>query len=50
MTPMWISVITTVLLRVPTAYGIAYLTRSEPLSYRKARVVFISIGLVTLVP
>lgn len=28
MTPMWISLITTVLLRMPIAYGIAYLTRS----------------------
>lgn len=28
MTPMWISLFTTVVLRVPTAYGIAYLTRS----------------------
>ena len=28
-TPMWISIITTVVLRVPVAYGIAYLTRSE---------------------
>ena len=29
MGPMWISLITTVFLRVPIAYGIAYLTRSE---------------------
>lgn len=29
MTPMWISIITTVILRVPTAYGLAYLTRTE---------------------
>ena len=28
MTPMWISLITTVILRVPVAYGIAYFTRS----------------------
>ena len=28
MTPMWISLITTVVIRVPLAYGIAYLTRS----------------------
>jgi len=28
MTPMWISLIAAVLLRVPTAYGLAYLTRS----------------------
>ena len=29
MTPMWISFITTVVIRVPIAYGIAYFTRSE---------------------
>ena len=29
MTPMWISIITTVVIRVPIAYGLAYLTRSE---------------------
>ena len=29
MTPMWISIITTVIIRVPIAYGIAYFTRSE---------------------
>lgn len=29
MTPMWISVITTVIIRVPIAYALAYLTRSE---------------------
>ena len=28
-TPMWISIATTVLLRLPVAYGLAYLTRSE---------------------
>ena len=28
MTPMWISVISTVVLRIPVAYGIAYFTRS----------------------
>ena len=27
-TPMWISVISTILLRVPAAYGLAYLTRT----------------------
>ena len=27
-TPMWISMISTVALRIPVAYGIAYLTRS----------------------
>ena len=29
MTPMWISMISTILIRVPVAYGLAYLTRSE---------------------
>jgi len=28
-TPMWVSIISTIILRVPTAYLIAYLTRSE---------------------
>ena len=28
-TPMWISIISTILIRVPTAYIVAYLTRSE---------------------
>ena len=31
-TPMWISIISTVVLRIPVAYGIAYLTRSAELS------------------
>ena len=33
MTPMWISLITTVAVRVPLAYGISYMTRSEELPY-----------------
>ncbi len=33
MTPMWISLITTVALRVPIAYGISFLTRTEALPY-----------------
>lgn len=38
MTPMWISIITTVIIRVPIAYAIAYFTRSEaqPTARRKA--------------
>jgi len=28
MTPMWITMLTSVCLRIPTAYGLAYLTRS----------------------
>lgn len=31
MTPMWISLITTVVIRVPLAYGLAYITRSPEL-------------------
>ena len=33
MTPMWISLITTVAIRVPVAYGISFLTRSEELPF-----------------
>ena len=33
LTPMWISLITTVLIRVPVAYGISYLTRTPSLPY-----------------
>lgn len=33
MTPMWISLITTVAIRVPLAYGISYLTRTPELPY-----------------
>lgn len=33
MTPMWISLITTVVVRVPIAYGISFLTRSEDLPF-----------------
>lgn len=33
MTPMWISLITTVAFRVPVAYGISFLTRSEELPH-----------------
>lgn len=29
MTPMWISIFTTIIIRIPVAYGIAYLTRSD---------------------
>lgn len=33
MTPMWISLITTVGIRIPLAYGISFLTRTEALPY-----------------
>jgi putative MATE family efflux protein len=43
MTPMWISLITTVVLRVPVAYGIAYLTRSEAYPTGRPESTFISL-------
>lgn len=43
MTPMWISLVTVVLLRVPTAYGLAYLTRSELYPTGRPESVFISL-------
>ena len=33
MTPMWISLITTVAIRVPVAYGISFATRTAQLPY-----------------
>ncbi len=43
MTPMWISLITTVAVRVPIAYGISYLTRSELLPYGRSECIQISL-------
>lgn len=43
MTPMWISVFTTVVVRVPIAYGIAYLTRTPELPGGRQECVFISL-------
>ena len=43
MTPMWISLITTVAVRVPIAYGISYLTRSEALPFGDSRCIQISL-------
>ncbi len=51
-TPMWISIISTILLRVPTAYIMAWLTRSElypkghPLSLPTSLLVSWSLGMV----
>ncbi|MBE6115173.1 MAG: MATE family efflux transporter [Erysipelotrichaceae bacterium] len=42
-TPMWISLITTVLLRVPVAYGISYLTRTPELPFGRLECVHISL-------
>ncbi len=43
LTPMWISLVTTVIVRVPVAYGIAYLTRSEEFPIGDQRCVFYSL-------
>lgn len=43
MTPMWISFITTVILRVPIAYGIAYFTRSAAFPTGRPESTFISL-------
>ena len=42
-TPMWISLITTVVIRVPLAYGIAYLTRSQLYPTGRPESTFISL-------
>ena len=42
-TPMWISLITTVVIRVPVAYGIAYLTRSQLYPTGRPESTFISL-------
>ena len=43
MTPMWISVLQTIIIRVPLAYTIAYLTRSETLPNGAHQSIFISL-------
>ncbi|MBQ9142853.1 MAG: MATE family efflux transporter [Lachnospiraceae bacterium] len=43
MTPMWISVFTTVVVRVPVAYGIAYLTQSAAYPNGRQECIFISL-------
>ena len=43
MTPMWISLITTVAIRVPIAYGISYLTRTPELPYGRSECIQISL-------
>lgn len=43
MTPMWISLFTTVVVRVPVAYGIAYLTRTPELPTGRQECIFISL-------
>lgn len=43
MTPMWISIVTTVVIRVPMAYGIAYLTRTPELPNGRYECIWISL-------
>ena len=43
MTPMWISIITTIVLRVPVAYGVAYFTRSSAYPTGRPESTFISL-------
>lgn len=43
MTPMWISLITTVVIRVPVAYGISFLTRSAERPYGISECIQISL-------
>lgn len=42
-TPMWISIIMTIIIRVPIAYGLAYLTRSPKLPMGRQESVYISL-------
>lgn len=42
-TPMWISMITTVAIRVPLAYGLAYLTRTPELPTGNSACIFMSL-------
>lgn len=43
MTPMWISVFTTFIVRVPVAYGISWLTRTPELPNGRSECIFISL-------
>jgi len=45
MTPMWISLITTVAVRIPIAYGISYLTRTPELPFGRCECIQISLVL-----
>jgi len=42
-TPMWVSLLTTVLIRVPVAYGISYLTRTPELPFGRQECIQISL-------
>ncbi|NBH26787.1 MATE family efflux transporter [Lachnospiraceae bacterium] len=43
MTPMWISIVTTIFVRVPIAYGISFLTRTPELPNGRQECIFISL-------
>jgi Na+-driven multidrug efflux pump len=43
MSPMWISILTTVVIRVPLAYAIAYFTRTPQMPTGNYRALFISL-------
>lgn len=43
MTPMWISLITTVLIRVPLAYGISWMTVTPELPHGRSECIFVSL-------
>ena len=43
MTPMWISMLTTVVIRIPLAYGIAYFTRTPQLPQGRYECIWISL-------
>ncbi|MDE7132154.1 MAG: MATE family efflux transporter [Lachnospiraceae bacterium] len=49
MTPMWISIATTIAIRVPIAYGISFLTRTPDLPNGRQECVFISLLLSWLI-
>lgn len=42
-TPMWISIVSTIVIRVPLAYGLVYLTRSEQFPQGRKECIFISL-------
>ena len=43
MTPMWISMLTTFIIRIPIAYAMSYMTRTEELPYGDGRCIYISL-------
>lgn len=43
MTPMWISLVTTIVIRIPVAYGLVYLTKTPELPQGQRACVFISL-------